>query len=75
MVRQHYRLNGHESEQTLGDGDGQEAWHGAVHGVTELDMTEQLNKNKYLLNSQTGPGTLMAAESTKILPSRNLWSS
>ena len=33
-------------------------------------MTEQLNKNKYLLNSSTGPGTLMAAESTKILPSR-----
>ena len=23
MVRQHHRLNGHESEQTLGDGEGQ----------------------------------------------------
>ena len=22
-----------------------EAWHAADHGVTELDMTEQLNKN------------------------------
>ena len=27
-----------------------EAWHAAIHGVTELDMTEQLN-NKYLCNS------------------------
>ena len=23
MVRQHYQLNGHESEQTLGDSEGQ----------------------------------------------------
>ena len=23
MVRQHHRLNGHESEQTLGDSEGQ----------------------------------------------------
>ena len=23
MVRQHYQLNGHESEQTLGDNEGQ----------------------------------------------------
>ena len=23
MVRQHHRLNGHEFEQTLGDGEGQ----------------------------------------------------
>ena len=33
MVRWHHRLNGHESEQTLGDSG--EAWHAVVHGVTK----------------------------------------
>ena len=28
-------LNGHEFEQALGDGEGHEAWPGAVHGVTK----------------------------------------
>ena len=27
--------NGQEFEQTLGDGEGQETWHAAVHGVTK----------------------------------------
>ena len=45
-VRQHHQLNGHESEQTLGVGDGQgslaccSSW-----GRKESDMTEQLNNN------------------------------
>ena len=33
MVGWHQRLNGHEFEQTLGDGEGQGAWHAAVHEV------------------------------------------
>ena len=45
MVGWHYRLSGHEFEQTLGDGEGQEnlaccsPW-----CCKELDMTERLNK-------------------------------
>ena len=35
MVGWHHRLKGHEFEQALGVGDGQETWHAAVHGVTE----------------------------------------
>ena len=44
MVRWHHQLNGHEFEQALGVGDGQESlaccspW-----GRKELDTTEQLN--------------------------------
>ena len=40
MVGWHHRLNGHESEQTLGDSEGREAWRATVHGIAELDMTE-----------------------------------
>ena len=53
MVGWHHQLNGHESEQTLGDGEGQGSlvccrlW-----GCKELDLTEQLNnrceQRKYL---------------------------
>ena len=35
MVERHHRINGHESEQTPGDGEGQVAWHAAVHGVAK----------------------------------------
>ena len=46
MVGQHHQLNGHEFEQTPGDGEGQRGlaccspW-----GHKESDMTEQLNNN------------------------------
>ena len=46
MVGCHHRLNGHESEQAPGDGEGQGSlaccspW-----GCKELDMTERLNNN------------------------------
>ena len=35
MVGWHHQLNGHEFAQALGDGEGQEAWHAAVHGVSK----------------------------------------
>ena len=51
MVGWHHQLNGHVFEQVLGVGDGQgslvccSAW-----GRKESDTTEQLNKNKTVLN-------------------------
>ena len=35
MVGWHHRLDGHESEQTLGEGEGGGAWRAMVHGVTK----------------------------------------
>ena len=50
MVGLHYQVNGHESEQTLGDGEGQESLaRCSSWGLKESDMTEQLN-NKSLSN-------------------------
>ena len=43
VVGWHHRLDGHEFEQALAVGDGQEACHVAVHGITESDTTERLN--------------------------------
>ena len=53
MVGWHYRLYGHEFEQTLGDGEGQEnlaccsPW-----GHKELDMNERLNNNTLICSGQ-----------------------
>ena len=53
MVGWHQQLNGHEFEQTLGDGEGQGSlvcctpW-----GHKESNMTERLNKNNQLLMEQ-----------------------
>ena len=47
MVGWHHQFNGHEFEQALGVGDGQEAWRATVHGVTKsrtrLNNSTELN--------------------------------
>ena len=49
MVRWHHRLNGHECEQTPGDGEGQGSlafcspW-----GRRESDTAESLNNDNYI---------------------------
>jgi len=56
MVGWHHWLNGHESEQTLGDGEGQGSlvccspW-----GHKELEMTEWLNNNYFTILCQFLP--------------------
>ena len=47
MVGWHHQLNGHESEQALGDGDGQGRLRAACspQGHKESDTTESLNNN------------------------------
>ena len=46
MVGWHHQRDGHEFEQTPGDGEGQESLACcSPRGHTELEMTEQLNNN------------------------------
>ena len=44
IIGWHHQLNGHEFEQTLGDGDGQGSLLcSSPWGLKESDMTKQLN--------------------------------
>ena len=44
MIGRHYRLDGHEFEQALGVGDGQESLACcSLWGLKESDMTERVN--------------------------------
>ena len=43
MVRWRHRLNGHESEQTLGNNEGMKAWHAAVHRSQRVGHNLVLN--------------------------------
>ena len=71
MVGWHHRLNGHEFEQTLGDGEGQGSlaccspW-----GCKESDTTEKLNNNRipflYSSNSHfVNEGSLLPPQKPK----------
>ena len=49
MIGWHYRLNGHEFEQTPRDGEGQGSLVGfSAWGCKELDTTEKLNNDNFL---------------------------
>ena len=54
IVGWHHRLNGHEFEQALRDGEEQGglAWC-SIWGCKELDMTEHLKNNSLAWNSST----------------------
>ena len=45
IVRWHHQLNGHESEKTPGDGEGQRSLVCSPWGLKELDTTERLNNS------------------------------
>ena len=50
MVGWHHRLSGHESEQTPEDSEGQgRLAGGSLWGHKELNKTEQLNTNKFMI--------------------------
>ena len=52
MVGWHHRLNGPELRKLQEMVKDRQAWHAAVHGVTVLDTTEQLNNNNLILQSK-----------------------
>ena len=53
LVGLHHQLNGHEFEQTLGDGEGQRSLvYCSPLGCGELDMTEQLNNNNLVVDTK-----------------------
>ena len=55
MVRQHYRLNGHESVQTPGDSEGQ----GNLVCCSPWDTTQQLNNNIHFTDCLVSTGHRM----------------
>ena len=53
MVRWHFRLNGHDLEQTPGDGGGQGRWNAAVLEITKRvgqDLATKQQQQQYLEN-------------------------
>ena len=69
MVGWHHQLDGYESEQALGVGDGQGSlvccnlW-----GCKELDMTERLNRTELMLKLQYSGLLMRKANSLEKTP-------
>ena len=51
MAGWHHWLDGHEFGKLQELVMDREAWHAAIHGVAESDMSEQLNWTKYHFNN------------------------
>ena len=57
MVGWHHRLNGHEFEQTPGDGEGQENLACcSLQGCKEPGTTKRLNNSQLSAHSEVQPG-------------------
>ena len=57
MIGWHHRLNGHESEKTPGDGEGQGSLEGySPWGHKESDTTELLNNSGDIHQAAPGSG-------------------
>ena len=67
MVGWHHRLNGHEFEQTLGDGEEQRSLVCcSPRGRKELDTTKRLN-NSNKRNVKIGPEIKLSAKELMLL--------
>ena len=68
MIRQHHQLNGHESEQTPGDSEGQKSLECcSPWGGKESDMIKQLNNNNYVPGTILGANDLIKAARVQVL--------
>ena len=67
MVGGHHRLDGHEFDQSLGDGEGQGSLAScSLWDSKELDTTERLNHS----SQQRRPVTWVTCTNTRVSPRR-----
>ena len=64
MVRYHHLLNGHEFEQTSGDGEGLEAWCAVIQGVTK--SWTQLNE--WIATTMPRGSSWVSAQACRLCP-------
>ena len=57
MVGWHHQLNAHEFEKTVGDSEGQEAWHAAAHGISKSHKQLSYRTTTMISDCQTSTVT------------------